>query len=98
VAASGKELTVRPRATVTVTDSDAYGLIAVQGFGSIGPHDVEAATLIRFGELSNDEFFVSEPAARAGVTITNRSSVQDLVMLKHFGPGNEDLAADQPPS
>jgi hypothetical protein len=98
VAASGKELAVRPGATVTVTDSDAYGLIVVQGFGRIGSHEAEAATVIRFGELSRDEFFVSAEAARAGVTIENRSSVQDLVMLKHFGPGNEDLDQDQPPS
>ncbi len=97
VAASGKELTVRPGATVSVKDSDAYGLIVVQGYGSIGSHEVEAATVIRFGELSGDEFFVSEPAARAGVTVVNRSSVQDLVILKHYGPGNEDLAEDQPP-
>ena len=97
VAASGKELTVRPGATISVTDSDAYGLIVVQGHGSIGAHDVEAATVIRFGELSGDEFFVSAEAARAGVTVVNRSSVQDLVILKHFGPGNEDLAEDQPP-
>ena len=80
-----------------MTDTDAYGLIVVQGYGSIGVHDVESATTIRFGELSNDEFFVSEEAARAGVTVVNRSSVQDLVMLKHFGPGNEELAEAQPP-
>ena len=96
VAASGKELSVKPGATVTVTDSDAYGLIVVQGYGSIGSHDIEAATVIRFGELSNDEFFVSAEAARAGVTVVNRSSAQDLVILKHYGPGNEDLAGDQP--
>lgn len=96
VAASGKELAVRPGATVTVTDSDAYGLIVVQGYGSIGSHDLEAATCIRFGELSSDEFFVSADTARAGVTVVNHSSVQDLVMLKHYGPGNEDLATDQP--
>ena len=97
VAASAKELSVRPGATVTVSDTDAYGLIVVQGYGSIGGHDVEAATVIRFGELSNDEFFVSAKAARAGVTVVNRSSVQDLVMLKHFGPGNESLAQEPEP-
>mgnify|MGYP001814886499 FL=1 len=97
MAASGSELTVRPGATVTVTDSDAYGLIVVQGYGSIGSHDVEAATCIRFGELSNDEFYVSADAARAGVTVVNRSSEQDLVVLKHYGPGNEDLASDPAP-
>ncbi len=97
LAASAKELSVRPGATVTVTDTDAYGLIVVQGYGSIGGHDVESATTIRFGDLSNDEFFVSEPTARAGVTVVNRSSVQDLIILKHYGPGNEELAESTPP-
>ena len=93
VAASASELTVSPGASVTVTDTDAYGLIVVQGNGSIGSHDFETATTIRFGQLTRDEFYVSEPAATAGVTVTNRSSVQDLIVLKHFGPGNRALAA-----
>jgi hypothetical protein len=93
---SASELSVEPGQTVTVTDTDAYGLIVVQGFGSIGTHQVEAATVIRFGELSSDEFFVSEAAATAGVEIVNHSSSQPLVILKHFGPGNRALAASQP--
>ncbi len=32
----------------------------VQGGGTFGGHDAQAATLIRFGQLSQDEFFVSE--------------------------------------
>jgi hypothetical protein len=95
VAASAKELSVRPGASVTVTDTDSYGLIVVQGHGSIGSHEVEAATTICFGELSNDEFFVSEAAARAGVTVVNRSDSQALIMLKHFGPGNRSLAESE---
>ena len=97
VAASAKELSVRPGATVTVTDTDAYGVVVVQGHGSVGAHEVESATTIRFGELSNDELFVSEQAARAGVTVVNRSSSQTLIMLKHFGPGNRSLADSEPP-
>lgn len=89
---SATELQVRPGAAVTVTDTDAYGLIVVQGHGSIGSHDAETATTIRFGDLTRDEFFVTEPAATAGVTVVNRSSVQDLIMLKHFGPENRSLA------
>ncbi len=89
---SAKELTVRPGQTVTITDTDAYGLIAVQGFGALGSHDIAAATLIRYGQLSQDEFFVSGTAAREGVKITNRSATDDLVILKHFGPGNAELA------
>jgi len=88
---SAKELTVFPGQTVTITDADAYGIIAVQGQGKFGNHDLAAATLIRFGELSQDEFFVSEGAARAGVTITNNSATDDLVILKHFGPENAEL-------
>ena len=32
-------------------------------------------------------------AAQAGVKITNGSDKENLVMLKHFGPGNPDAAA-----
>jgi len=97
LAASAKELSVRPGATVSSTDTDAYGLIVIEGHGSVGVHDVEAATSIRFGELSYDELFVSEAAAQAGVTVVNRSPSQPLVMLKHFGPGNRSLAESEPP-
>lgn len=88
---SAKELTVRPGRTVTISDQDAYGVIIVQGAGTFGGHDAQAATVIRFGQLSQDEFFVSESAARTGVTVSNRSSTDDLVILKHFGPANQEL-------
>jgi hypothetical protein len=63
----------------------------MQGHGTMGSWDIETPALIRFGQLTNDEFFVSESAAQEGVTITNRSSCDPLVMLKHFGPANPDL-------
>lgn len=88
---SAKELTVRPGRTVTITDTDAYGTIVVQGNGTFGSHDAAAATLIRYGQLSQDEFFVSDSAARGGVKITNHSLTDDLVLLKHFGPDNAEL-------
>jgi hypothetical protein len=88
---SAKELTVRPGQTVTIKDEDAYGAIVVQGGGTFGGHQAQSATLIRFGQLSEDEFFVSAGAARDGVTISNRSATDDLVVLKHFGPGNVEL-------
>jgi hypothetical protein len=31
-------------------------------------------------------------AATAGVAVTNRSDTENLVVLKHFGPGNPDAA------
>jgi hypothetical protein len=88
---SAKELTVEPGATVVIKDSAAYGLIMMQGRGKMGVWEVETPALIRYGQLTNDEFFVSEAAALAGVTITNTSTTDPIVMLKHFGPGNPDL-------
>ncbi|HET7385293.1 MAG TPA: hypothetical protein VFJ19_01360 [Nocardioidaceae bacterium] len=88
---SAKELTVKPCKTVTITEQDAYGAIVVQGNGTFGVHHAAAATLLRYGQLSEDEFFVSAPAAANGVTINNHSETDDLVILKHFGPGNVEL-------
>jgi len=88
---SAKELTILPGATVTIKDSAAYGLILMQGHGKMGAWDIETPALIRYGQLTNDEFFVSEQAALEGVRITNPSSCDPIVMLKHFGPGNPDL-------
>jgi hypothetical protein len=87
---SAKELTVFPRRSVTISDSAAYGLILTQGYGKLGVYDVETPALIRFGELTRDELFVTAEAARHGVAITNRSETEPLVILKHFGPGNPD--------
>ena len=88
---SAKELTIFPGATVTIKDSAAYGLIMMQGHGKMGEWAVETPALIRYGQLTNDEFFVSEKAAMEGVTIVNHSTTDPIVMLKHFGPGNPDL-------
>jgi hypothetical protein len=87
---SAKELTVQPGRSVTVTDAAAYGLIVVQGRGSVGRHEVETPAMIRYGQMTRDELFVTAAAARNGVTVTNASDCEDLVMLKHFGPGNPD--------
>lgn len=82
-----KELTVLPGRTVTIKDEGAYGAIVVQGHGKMGPLNVESPTLIRYGELTDDEVFVTFDAAREGITIVNQSNKDNLVMLKHFGPG-----------
>lgn len=86
---AAKELTVLPGRTVTISDSGPYGLIMMQGHGSFGPWPVETPTLIRFGQLTQDEYFVSAAAASAGVKIHNPSLTEPLVMLKHFGPTPE---------
>ena len=88
---SAKELTVLPGRTLTIRDAAAYGMIMMQGHGKMGVWDIETPALIRFGQLTSDEFFVSESAARSGVTIANTSHNDPIVMLKHFGPDNPDL-------
>jgi hypothetical protein len=87
---SAKELTVFPRSSVTIRDAAAYGLIVVQGWGTYGKLEVETPSLIRYGQMTRDELFVTADAARRGVTVTNRSDTEDLVVLKHFGPANPD--------
>ncbi len=83
---SAKELTVFPGRKVTIKDSAAYGLIVIQGKGRYGRHLVESPTLIRFGQMTADELFVTVRAATQGVEIVNTSASEDLVILKHYGP------------
>jgi hypothetical protein len=92
---SAKELTVFPGRTVTIKDAAAYGTILVQGYGKFGNHEVETPTLIRYGQMTKDELFVSAGAAANGITITNRSDAENLVFLKHFGPGNPQAPASR---
>jgi hypothetical protein len=88
--ASAKRLTVYPGKTVTIKDASPYGFILLQGYGFIGDHALETPAQIRFGQLTNDEFFVTEDAARKGVVIQNISKSEPIVMLKHFAE-NSDL-------
>jgi hypothetical protein len=87
---SAKELTVLPSRTVTIKDAAAYGLILTQGHGKFGALSVSTPSMIRFGQMTEDELFVSEAAAVQGVRIENLSATDPLVILKHFGPGNAD--------
>lgn len=89
---SAKELTVAPGRSVVVQDAAAYGMILTQGRGSVGRMAVETPSLIRYGQMTKDELFVTAAAAANGVKVTNESDCEPLVMLKHFGPGNPGAA------
>ena len=89
---SAKELTIFPGSSVTIKDECAYGMIMMQGHGKLGVWDIDTPSLIRFGQLTHDEYFVSEMAAIEGVKIINLSKTDPIVMLKHFGPGNPELS------
>ena len=56
-------------------------------FGSLR---VSTPAMIRFGDMTEDELFVSADAAPKGVKIEKLSASDPLVILKHFGPGNPD--------
>jgi hypothetical protein len=87
---SAKELTVLPKRSVTIREAAAYGLILTQGYGTFGAHRVSTPSMIRFGQMTEDELFVTNEAAQAGVRIENASDTDPLVILKHFGPRNPD--------
>jgi len=82
---SAKELTVQPGARATIKDHGASGLIAVQGSGTIGGLPLITPVMIRFGELTQDEYFISQERARQGVEVVN-TGAEPLVTLRYFGP------------
>lgn len=89
---SAKELTVNPGAKCTIKDGGAYGWITVQGEGRIGKLRLQTPAMIRFGEMTEDEVFVTAKAAADGVTIIN-TGTEPLVSLRYFGP---DACPDAP--
>jgi hypothetical protein len=90
---SAKELTVEPGAKCTLKDPGASSWITVQGEGRIGKLKLQTPAMIRFGEETEDEVYISHMAATAGVEIEN-TGTDDLVGLRYFGPDtHENLPA-----
>lgn len=79
-----RRLTILPGQSVKFKDKVAYGLICVQGHGSINGMELSSPNMIRYGELTNDEYFVTENASKEGVIFTNNSTSEPLVVLRHF--------------
>ena len=42
--------------------------------------------MIGFYDLTEDEVFITETAAKAGLTFENTSATEPLVVLRYFGP------------
>lgn len=89
---SAKKLTVLPGRTVKIKDAAAYGLIMMQGYGTMNEMPVETPVMIGYEEITADEMYVCCDAAAEGVEIRNLSETSPMVMLKHFGPGNPEAA------
>ena len=86
---SARELTVEPGATCTLKDQGASGWITVQGKGRMGALDLQTPVIVRYGETTEDEVFISYEAATGGVEIENDGS-EPLVGLRYFGPDTWD--------
>jgi len=83
---TAKELTVEPGVRCEVRDNGAFGMITVQGEGTMNGLRLSSPAQIRFGELTNDEVFCTAQAATGGVVYENTSDKEPLVMLRYFGP------------
>jgi hypothetical protein len=57
----------------------------VQGRGRIGKLELQTPAMIHFGELTSDEVFITDDAAKAGVEVEN-TGTEPLVSLRYFGP------------
>jgi hypothetical protein len=86
---SAKELTIQPGAKCTLQDPGASSWITVQGRGRIGSLDLQTPAMIRFGENTTDEVFISHVAATEGVVVENTGS-EPLVGLRYFGPDTHE--------
>jgi hypothetical protein len=83
---SAKELTVQPGQSCLLRDGGASGLIVTQGHGRVGKVEVDCPAVIRFGQMTQDELFITAEAAAGGVLVENDSQTDPLVMLRYFGP------------
>ena len=80
-----------PGRTVTIKDGGAYGMILLQGHGKMGVvgHRHPGAHPLR--PAHHGRVLRNRRRGAAGVTISNPSQTDPIVMLKHFGPENPDL-------
>ena len=92
---TAKELTIDPGSKCVIQDQGAYGLIVTQGKGKMNNLTLDCPKLIRFHELTEDEVFCTESAARSGVAFENTSRVEPLVVLRYFGPDANPEAPQQ---
>jgi len=87
---SARELTLFPGARCVIRDAGASGAVVVQGRGRIARLQADSPALIRFGQMTQDEFFISHEAAIQGITFENLSQSDPMVILRYFGPDVHD--------
>ncbi|MHC1772014.1 MAG: hypothetical protein AB9907_09805 [Flexilinea sp.] len=90
---AAKEVTVAPGASVTLYDEACCCALVVQGHGRFGAFECEAPGVLRYGQASGDEFFVSEAAGKKGIVIKNTGSFEPLIILQNFANNNPAVPA-----
>lgn len=88
---AAKEITVLPGREYVLTDQACYCALIVQGHGTFGTFECEAPELVRYGDITGDEYFVSEQVAKKGVKLKNTSTYQPLVILQNFANNNVEV-------
>ncbi len=88
---AAKEVTLAPGAKAVLKDAACYTALVVQGHGAFGPFPCEAPGVLRFDDLSADEFFVSESTAKTGVVLENHSVCEPLVVLQNYANNNPEV-------
>ena len=88
---AAKEVTVEPGASIVLKDAACYMGLVVQGYGTFGCFDCKAPEMVRFHDMTSDEFFVSEKAAAEGIVVKNCSKYEPLVILQQFANNNPEV-------
>lgn len=65
---SAKQLTVLPGQTVTIKDAAAYGLIMMEGYGTINGIEIETPAMIGYDDITADEMYVCFDAAKRALS------------------------------
>ncbi len=86
---SAKRLTLQPGAKCVLKDPGASSWITVQGKGRMGKLALQTPAMIRFGEETGDEVYISIEAATRGVEVEN-TGTEPLEGLRYFGPDTFD--------
>jgi len=82
---SAKEIIVFPDREIKIQEESAFGAIIIQGRGLLNDVQIESPSLIKYGQTTSDEFFITNIAAQ-NLCIKNTSKNENLVILEHFGP------------
>lgn len=90
---AAKEVIVAPNAEITLYDQACYCALITQGHGTFGVFECEAPGLLHVDQLSGDEFFVAETAAKSGIKVKNTSSYEPLIILQNFANNNPEVPA-----